>query len=101
VRSPKRCERGIGFFWSEAAGEVLGALFVEVCGDLAGEIAVAVVTAEKRSRLMVCHLYSVRRACAGSSWLARHAGMMQAHAAVMARTRTTALKTLQSKGLMP
>lgn len=45
--------------------------------------------------------YSVRRACAGSRRLARQAGKIQAHAAAVARTRTTVEKTLQSKGLMP
>ena len=48
-----------------------------------------------------CVSYSERRAWAGSRRVARHAGRMQAPAAVRARTMTTVVKTLQSNGLMP
>ncbi len=90
-----------GLFRGEAAGEVFGALGVEVRGDLAGEITITAAAEEEANPAHGSSPYSVRRACAGSSCVARQAGMAQATAAVRARTTTTVEKTLQSKGLMP
>jgi hypothetical protein len=57
----------VGFFRAKAAGDIFGALCVEVRGDLAGEIAITAAAAEEAEPAYGDSPYSVRRACAGSS----------------------------------
>ena len=49
----------VGFFRSEAAGDVLGAFFVDVGGDFAGEVAVAAAAMEETAKI-IRHLLRLR-----------------------------------------
>jgi hypothetical protein len=106
----------VRLFGAKAACDVFSALCFEVAA-ISRERSASLVRRRKKRSSFIRHLlrvrdqeanartlvdrYSARRACAGSRRVARQAGRAQAEAAAIARTSTTSVKTLQSKGLMP